>query len=78
LMDQLKAGASASYLSGLLIGHEVRASLPPKGIVHLVGASPLCALYAQTIEACGGSATVEDEDAAVRGLAAIARRLTWN
>lgn len=78
LMGQLKPDASASYLSGLLIGHEVRASLPPKEKVHLVGAAPLCSLYAQTIEACGGSATVEDEDAAARGLAAIARRLTWS
>ncbi len=78
LMDQLKEEASASYLSGLLIGHEVRAAMPRRGTVHLVGAAPLCSLYAQTIEACGGSATVEDEDAAARGLAAIARRLTWS
>jgi len=78
LMDQLREEASASYLSGLLIGHEVRAAMPPGGAVHLVGAAPLCSLYAQTIEACGGSATVEDEDAAARGLAAIARRLTWS
>jgi 2-dehydro-3-deoxygalactonokinase len=37
----------------------------------------LCGLYAQAIEACGGGATVEDEDAAARGLAAIGRRLHW-
>ncbi len=78
LMDQLKEAAAASYLSGLLIGHEVRAALPNAGLVHLVGAARLCSLYAQTIEACGGSATVEDEDAAARGLAAIGRRLKWN
>jgi 2-dehydro-3-deoxygalactonokinase len=77
LMGQLEAEASASYLSGLLIGHEVRAALPPGGVVHLVGVAPLCGLYAQTIEACGGSATVEDADAAARGLAAIGRRLRW-
>jgi 2-dehydro-3-deoxygalactonokinase len=78
LMDQLKEDDSASYLSGLLIGHEVRAAIPTGREIHLVGAAPLCALYAQTIEACGGSATIEDEDAAARGLAAIARRLTWS
>jgi 2-dehydro-3-deoxygalactonokinase len=78
LMEQLSEDDSASYLSGLLIGHEVRAAIPSSGTVHLVGAAPLCTLYAQAIDACGGSATIEDEDAAARGLAAIARRLTWS
>jgi 2-dehydro-3-deoxygalactonokinase len=78
LMNQLKEEVAASYLSGLLIGHEVRAAMPTPTSVHLVGAAPLCALYAQAIAACGGSATVEEEDAAARGLAAIGRRLKWN
>lgn len=78
LMDRLKEENSASYLSGLLIGHEVRAIIAAGQEIHLVGAAPLCSLYAQTIEACGGSATVEDEDAAARGLASIARRLKWS
>jgi 2-dehydro-3-deoxygalactonokinase len=77
LMDQLKEEESASYLSGLLIGHEVRAAMPPETHVHLVGTAQLCSLYAQAIEACGGSSTIEDQDAAARGLAAIARRLSW-
>jgi 2-dehydro-3-deoxygalactonokinase len=77
LLGQLREEVSASYLSGLLIGHEVRAAMPQKGIVHLVGAAALCALYAQAIELCGGCATLEDEDAAARGLAAIATRLKW-
>jgi 2-dehydro-3-deoxygalactonokinase len=77
LMNQLTE-ASASYLSGLLIGHEVRAAMPHARPVHLVGAAPLCSLYAQAIAACGGSATVEEDDAAARGLAAIGRRLKWN
>jgi 2-dehydro-3-deoxygalactonokinase len=76
-MGQLKEQASASYLSGLLIGHEVRAAMPSGGVVHLVGVAPLCGLYAQAIEACGGGATLEIEDAAARGLAAIGRRLRW-
>jgi len=78
LMGQLQEEASASYLSGLLIGHEVRAAMPPGGIVHLVGAAPLCELYAKAAEACGGAATVEVEDAEARGLAAIGRRLRWS
>jgi 2-dehydro-3-deoxygalactonokinase len=77
LMGQLKEEASASYLSGLLIGHEVRAAMVDGGVVHLVGAAMLCGLYAQAIEACGGRAKLEDEDAAALGLAAIGRRLHW-
>ena len=77
LMGRLSEDASASYLSGLLIGHEVRAAMPPGGRVHLVGTAMLCALYAQAIEICRGGAKVEDEDAAAFGLAAIGRRLQW-
>ena len=77
LMRQMKEDVSASYLSGLLIGHEVRATMPPGSHVHLVGAAHLCNLYAQVIEACGGRSTAEDEDAAALGLAAIGRRLHW-
>jgi 2-dehydro-3-deoxygalactonokinase len=77
LMGQLREEASASYLSGLLIGHEVRAAMVGREVVHLVGTAMLCGLYAQAIEACGGGAKVEDEDAAALGLAAIGRRLNW-
>ena len=78
LMNLLGEEESASYLSGLLIGHEVRAAMPHAAHVHLVGDPVLCSLYTQAIDACGGSSTVEDGDAAARGLAAIGRRLTWN
>ncbi len=77
LTGQLTEDASASYLSGLLIGHEVRSAMPHAAHVHLVGAAPLCSLYAQAIQTCGGSFTLEEEDAAARGLAAIGRRLSW-
>ena len=77
LTGQMKETASSSYLSGLLIGHEVRAAMPRGGRVHLAGARDLCSLYAHAIDACSGSAAVEDADAAARGLAAIGRRLRW-
>ena len=77
LMGQLREEASASYLSGLLIGHEVRATMPTGARVVLVGAVQLCGLYAQAIGACGGRATLAEEDAAALGLAAIGRRLHW-
>lgn len=75
LMDELRPEAAASYLSGLLIGYEVAAAMPAGAHVHLVGDAVLCSLYQMAIEAIGGSATIEKEDAAARGLLAIARRL---
>lgn len=78
LFDRLAASESASYLSGLLIGHEIRAALPAGGTVQLVGAAPLCALYARAIASCGGTAVIRDEDAAARGLARIGRSAQWN
>jgi 2-dehydro-3-deoxygalactonokinase len=77
LTGRLSEEASASYLSGLLIGHDVRAAMPAASPVHLVGAASLCGLYANAIEACDGRATVIDEDAAALGLAAIGRRVSW-
>ena len=77
LTNRLVEDESASYLSGLLIGHEVRHAMPEGAHVHLVGDWSLCGLYARAIRACGGSVTLEDEDAAARGLAAIGGRLSW-
>jgi 2-dehydro-3-deoxygalactonokinase len=77
LTGDLKEETTAPYLSGLLIGHEVRAVMPAEAHVHLVGAAQLCELYQRAISALGGTSTVEDEDAAARGLAAIGRRLNW-
>ena len=77
LTGTLNEDTTASYLSGLLIGHEVRAVMPAAAHVHLVGAVQLCNLYERAIVACGGTATLEDEDAAARGLAAIGRKVGW-
>ncbi len=79
LFGRLSEAESGSYLSGLLIGHEVRAALAHGGgTVHLIGSTALCALYAQAIEACGAQAEIHDEDAAARGLAMIGRDASWN
>lgn len=77
LTGGLRTEMSASYMSGLLIGHEVRASMPSSAHVHLAGNAQLCPLYARAIEVCGGTFAIEDEDAAARGLAGIARRMGW-
>ncbi len=78
LMRQIEEDVSASYLSGLLIGHEVRCAVPAGAEVRLVGLASLCSLYARAIEICGGRARVEGGFAAARGLAAIGAKLKWN
>lgn len=78
LAGRLEERCAASYLSGLIIGHEVRSALRSSILVHLVGSAPLCSLYARAIELCGGSASISRCDAAARGLAAIGARLSWN
>jgi 2-dehydro-3-deoxygalactonokinase len=78
LFGRLAETDAALYLSGLLIGHEVRAALPAGGgTVHLIGAAPLCALYARAVTAVGGTPVTHDADAAARGLALIGRSATW-
>ena len=77
LFGELGTGQTASYLSGLLIGHEIRAALPTTMTVHLIGAAPLCALYADAIAVCGGIARVIDADAAAAGFARIGRAAPW-
>jgi len=69
--------AAPWYLSGLLIGHEVRAALPPAELVHLVGEPNLTPIYARAITVLGGEVRVEDADAAARGLAAIGAAIDW-
>jgi len=83
LFARLGEAAAASYLSGLLIGHEVRAAAPshpaPPVVlpIVLIGDGALCGLYAQAIGHCGGSARVAEADAAAQGLALIGERAAW-
>jgi 2-dehydro-3-deoxygalactonokinase len=80
LFGKLSDTQSASYLSGLLIGHEIRDALSHGTAdtdVHLIGAAPLCELYARAIAACGGRSVIAGEDSGVRGLALIGRKAAW-
>ena len=77
LLGKLRQEASASYLSGLLIGHEIRAAMPKGAEVLLAGAAHLCGLYADAIASLGGKAKLAHENAAALGMAAIGRRLSW-
>jgi len=77
LAGRLSDTAASSYLSGILIGHEIRAAMPRGEPVNLIGAPALCALYERAIDGCGGKPIVQDGDAAARGLARIGAAATW-
>jgi 2-dehydro-3-deoxygalactonokinase len=77
LHGELGEAEAASYLSGLLIGTEVRAAMPPGAAVTLIGTPTLCAAYAAAILACGGTSTLADPDAAAHGLHLIAEATSW-
>ncbi|MGX7709492.1 2-dehydro-3-deoxygalactonokinase [Methylobacterium sp. Gmos1] len=77
LFGRLAPEDAASYLSGLLIGHDVAAAMTEAAIVRLVGSGPLMALYGRAIALKGGQAVAGDPDAAARGLALIGERTEW-
>ncbi|MCA3419897.1 MAG: 2-dehydro-3-deoxygalactonokinase [Roseomonas sp.] len=70
LFDAMPQMEAVSYLSGLLIGHEVTAALeagvaPP---VHIIGAAALTLRYSAALAAFGIPSVTEAEDAAAAGL----------
>jgi 2-dehydro-3-deoxygalactonokinase len=80
LTGRMAESATASYLSGILIGHEVRAALGAQRdtVVEVIGTLELTALYARAIAACGCYAERHDGDAAAHGLAAIGEHAAWS
>ena len=78
LAGEMSETATWSYLSGLLIGHEIRDAPGTDEVVQLVGEPHLCALYAQTLVIYGREAAVREEEAAVLGLAHIGGLVQWN
>jgi 2-dehydro-3-deoxygalactonokinase len=79
LAGRLEETDSAAYLSGILIGHEIRAALAGTSgvVVHVIGTPELTALYARAISACGAYAERHDGEAAARGLAMIGEHASW-
>ena len=78
LFDELQEEEAASYLSGLLIGHEVAAALedgvaPP---VLLIGAEGLTPAYAAALDAFGVPHRQADPDAAAHGLWRVGAHLS--
>ena len=77
LFHEIVEAEAASFLSGLLIGHEVAAALedgvtPP---IILIGSAALTARYAMALDIFGVPHRAADPDAAARGLHLIAERL---
>ena len=77
LFDEIEEAEAPSFLSGLLIGHEVAAALeggvtPP---IILIGAERLTSRYAAALDAFGIPHRTADADAAAHGLHLIATRL---
>jgi 2-dehydro-3-deoxygalactonokinase len=74
LQDALRAEESLDFLSGLLIGDEVRSALiAPTSTLALIGEPALCARYRRALEAFDVAAPVVD-GAAAAGLWEIARQ----
>ena len=68
MTGDLSEEAAASFLSGVLIGHEVNDLALAGRPVHLLGAAPLTALYRAALERRGVECIGLDPDAAAAGL----------
>lgn len=77
LTGGMPESSASSYLSGLLIGHELRAMARKDVSVHLIGDPVLCSHYAKALLEFDVPASVEPAGAALRGLKRIAGRLAW-
>lgn len=76
LVGDLSDTAAASFLSGILVGHDV-ANAPVEGcVVHLLGATELVSLYQVALARRGVAFRILDPDAAATGLFALARART--
>jgi 2-dehydro-3-deoxygalactonokinase len=77
LTGRMSDVSASSYLSGLLIGNEVRDMARNTDEVHLIGERDLSTLYQKALREFGVRSTIEPEGAALRGLLRIAGSLTW-
>ena len=72
LMDEIPAAGVSAHLSGLLIGHEIRAATAGASPVSLLGAPALCRLYALALAARDIGVRMPDADSVVDGLMMLA------
>ena len=74
LFERLAPAASASYLSGLLIGEELRVQTPAREVV-LIGAPALTARYALALKQSGVATRTLGAEATWAGLAAVGEKV---
>ncbi|WP_372617758.1 2-dehydro-3-deoxygalactonokinase [Falsiroseomonas sp.] len=79
LMDRLEQTETRSFLSGLLIGHEIAAAAAETGAtqVELVGAETLADLYAEALRLSGITVRRHEPDLVAAGLHHIGGSLGW-
>ena len=75
LFGELPDTASASYLSGLLIGHEIRTARRGGGTVHLLCTPQLAEVYRLALDAVGMESSTLDATAVTHGLFRLASQL---
>jgi len=75
LAGNIAEAQSASYLSGILIGHELNSAAGDIEQFHLVGDAELTALYSLAASTMNKSSTIHEAGAAPRGLFALAKYL---
>ena len=75
LFGELQDTSSASYLSGLLIGHEIHTAPHTGGTVHLLCSPQLAEIYRQAFDAVGLESSTLDSNAVTHGLFRLAARL---
>lgn len=77
VLGKLDVDATASYVSGLLIGTDIAAHTAPGDSIALLGRPELCALYAAALARRGCSTTTTDGAVAfVAGMHAIRKLIT--
>lgn len=72
LFGELSGAAAPSYLSGLLVGHELNGLAPAAGTVHLIGSAALTRRYERALAARGLQAIAHAEALTARGLHRLA------
>ncbi len=75
LFGEVAESGLPSYLSGILIGHEIAALAPDEQVVHLIGAAALVGLYREALAASGRDSRILDSDCVTRGLFLLASHL---
>ncbi len=68
LFGELAEAASASYLSGMLVGHEIRSAHGRRGQAHLLCSTQLTEIYGRAFTVLGIEAKALDPDSVTKGL----------